>query len=165
MCWRRVVSNWWHCYGFWFLLQLCGSIKLHTMDDSAEFSSNNPCILCALHVHGEKPGEWTRADERCLKLSRGTRRRGTFPAPRRWRSPTHWTSHAADCPGDRSPGRPRPVPAHHDMFSWHQHTRQLMYFWNSAYDTTCYFNVRSKADTNQLNLPHGTKNWNERGIN
>jgi len=26
------------------------------------------------------------------------------------------------------------------------------------YDTRCYFNVRSKADTSQLNLPHGTKN-------
>ena len=23
------------------------------------------------------------------------------------------------------------------------------------YDTTCYFNVRSKADMSQLNLPHG----------
>jgi len=26
------------------------------------------------------------------------------------------------------------------------------------YDTRCYFNVRSKADTSQLNLPHGTDN-------
>jgi len=25
------------------------------------------------------------------------------------------------------------------------------------YDTRCYFNVRSKADISQLNLPHGTK--------
>jgi len=25
------------------------------------------------------------------------------------------------------------------------------------YDTRCYFNVRSKADMSQLNLPHGTK--------
>ena len=24
------------------------------------------------------------------------------------------------------------------------------------YDTRCHFNVRSKADTSQLNLPHGT---------
>jgi len=24
------------------------------------------------------------------------------------------------------------------------------------YDTRCYFNVRSKADVSQLNLPHGT---------
>jgi len=24
------------------------------------------------------------------------------------------------------------------------------------YDTRCYFNVRSKADMSQLNLPHGT---------
>jgi len=32
-------------------------------------------------------------------------------------------------------------------------------FWNTVYtgyDTRCYFNVRSKADTSQLNLPHGT---------
>jgi len=28
----------------------------------------------------------------------------------------------------------------------------------SRYDTRCYFNVRSKADTSQLNLPHGTNN-------
>ena len=26
------------------------------------------------------------------------------------------------------------------------------------YDTRCYFNVRSKADTSQLNLQHGTDN-------
>jgi len=27
------------------------------------------------------------------------------------------------------------------------------------YDTRCYFNLRSKADISQLNLPHGTDNW------
>ena len=27
------------------------------------------------------------------------------------------------------------------------------------YDTRCYFNVRSKADISQLNLPHGTDNY------
>ena len=26
------------------------------------------------------------------------------------------------------------------------------------YDTRCYFNVRSKADMSQFNLPHGTNN-------
>jgi len=26
------------------------------------------------------------------------------------------------------------------------------------YDTRCYFNVRSKADTSQLSLPHGNDN-------
>ena len=26
------------------------------------------------------------------------------------------------------------------------------------YDTRCYFNVRSKADMNRLNLPHGDDN-------
>ena len=26
------------------------------------------------------------------------------------------------------------------------------------YDTRCHFNVRSKADTSQLNLPHGNDN-------
>ena len=29
---------------------------------------------------------------------------------------------------------------------------------NTRYDTRCYFNVRSKADISQLNLPHGTDN-------
>jgi len=28
----------------------------------------------------------------------------------------------------------------------------------STYDTTRYYNVRSKADMSQLNLPHGTDN-------
>ena len=28
----------------------------------------------------------------------------------------------------------------------------------SRYDTRCYFNVRSKPDMSQLNLPHGTDN-------
>jgi len=27
-------------------------------------------------------------------------------------------------------------------------------------DTRCYFNMQSKADTSQLNLPHGTNNQN-----
>jgi len=27
-----------------------------------------------------------------------------------------------------------------------------------CYDTRCYFNVRSKANMSQLNLPHGTDN-------
>ena len=27
-----------------------------------------------------------------------------------------------------------------------------------CYDTRCYFNVQSKADMNQFNLPHGTNN-------
>ena len=29
----------------------------------------------------------------------------------------------------------------------------------TRYDTWCYFNVRSKADTSQLNLPHGNDNY------
>jgi len=33
-----------------------------------------------------------------------------------------------------------------------RHVRQI------RYDTRCYFNVRSKADISQLNLPHGTDN-------
>jgi len=28
----------------------------------------------------------------------------------------------------------------------------------NRYDTRCYFNVRSKADMSQLNLPHGNDN-------
>ena len=32
------------------------------------------------------------------------------------------------------------------------------------YDTRCYFNVQSKADTSQLNLPHGTNNYNAENI-
>jgi len=29
---------------------------------------------------------------------------------------------------------------------------------HDTYNTRCYFNVRSKADMSQLNLPHGTDN-------
>jgi len=29
----------------------------------------------------------------------------------------------------------------------------------TRYDTRCHFNVRSKADMRQLNLPHGTKDY------
>ena len=29
----------------------------------------------------------------------------------------------------------------------------------SDYDTRCYFNVHSKADVSQLNLPHGNNNY------
>jgi len=38
----------------------------------------------------------------------------------------------------------------------HQNTEGI---WHTIrYDTRCYFNVRSKADISQLNLPHGTDN-------
>jgi len=32
------------------------------------------------------------------------------------------------------------------------------HLWPPCYDTRCYFNVRSKANMSQLNLPHGTDN-------
>ena len=34
-------------------------------------------------------------------------------------------------------------------------------YYNPEYDTICYFNVQSKADMSQLNLPHEptTKTW------
>jgi len=35
---------------------------------------------------------------------------------------------------------------------------QDMSTWLLRYDTRYYFNVRSKADISQLNLPHGTDN-------
>jgi len=42
--------------------------------------------------------------------------------------------------------------------SWHRYWKQLGYFRAKyiRYDTRCYFNVRSKVDISQLNLPHGT---------
>ena len=47
----------------------------------------------------------------------------------------------------------RPNPSH--IVIWHCAIR---------YDTRCYFNVQSKADTSQLNLPHGTNNYNAENI-
>ena len=35
--------------------------------------------------------------------------------------------------------------------------RRLLYYDTIRYDTSCYFNVRSKADMSQLNLPHGNR--------
>ena len=35
---------------------------------------------------------------------------------------------------------------------------RLLRYDTIRYDTRCYFNVRSKADMSQLNLPHGTDN-------
>jgi len=42
----------------------------------------------------------------------------------------------------------------------HCQSNQINYDFNDTirYDTRCYFNVRSKADISQLNLPHGTDN-------
>ena len=37
-------------------------------------------------------------------------------------------------------------------------TRIPLYEIGIRYGTRCYFNVRSKADMSQLNLPHGTDN-------
>ena len=34
----------------------------------------------------------------------------------------------------------------------------ILSFFAIRYDTRCYFNVRSKADMSQLNLPYGSKN-------
>ena len=40
----------------------------------------------------------------------------------------------------------------------HTHTWPAPHVFTIRYDTRCYFNVRSKADISQLNLPHGTDN-------
>jgi len=37
-------------------------------------------------------------------------------------------------------------------------TKRLLSVDTIRYDTRCQFNVRSKADTSQLNLPHGNNN-------
>ena len=41
-------------------------------------------------------------------------------------------------------------------WQWHQLGKSAPHC--IRYDTRCYFNVRSKADISQLNLPHGTDN-------
>jgi len=53
----------------------------------------------------------------------------------------------------------------HTIGALHQLKLLPLYVWHAGwllntirYDTRCYFNVRSKADINQLNLPHGTDN-------
>ena len=38
----------------------------------------------------------------------------------------------------------------------------ILTFATIRYDTTCYVNVRSKANMSQLNLPHGTDNFKSR---
>ena len=39
-------------------------------------------------------------------------------------------------------------------------TFYTVHSWHTIrYDTRCYFNMHSKADISQLNLPHRTKNW------
>jgi len=44
-------------------------------------------------------------------------------------------------------------------FATTQHSlRVLVCVFDVIYDTRYYFNVRSKADISQLNLPHGTDN-------
>ena len=41
---------------------------------------------------------------------------------------------------------------------WQPLEPQRVNYGDIRYDTTCYFNVRSKANIGQLNLPHGTNN-------
>ena len=54
----------------------------------------------------------------------------------------------ATAPGEKLlTGRRRPV-----------RNLTLLLYDTIRYDTRCYFNVRSKADMSQLNLPHGTDN-------
>jgi len=42
----------------------------------------------------------------------------------------------------------------------HGSVQCIMYMYDTRerYDTRCYFNVHSKADISQLNLPHGIDN-------
>ena len=49
-------------------------------------------------------------------------------------------------------GDPSPHPTHDFLSAAESISRTI------RYDTRCYFNVRSKADMSQLNLPHGTDN-------
>jgi len=55
---------------------------------------------------------------------------------------------------DRVDGRTRPIAV---LFLDNAVAARLWYD-TIRYDTRCYFNVRSKADISQLNLPHGTDN-------
>jgi len=50
--------------------------------------------------------------------------------------------------------------ADHDAVMWLESTATaaLAKYDTIRYDTRCYFNVRLKADTSQLNLPHGNDN-------
>jgi len=50
--------------------------------------------------------------------------------------------------------RQRRAPSSNGAAAAQQHGAQQQI----RYDTRCYFNVRSKADMSQLNLPHGTDN-------
>ena len=45
-----------------------------------------------------------------------------------------------------------------EVFLTLRHDNNRAYSFTIRYDTRCYFNVRSKADISQLNLPHGTDN-------
>jgi len=45
---------------------------------------------------------------------------------------------------------------HHLFTDFKKFQKRLWISVDIRYDTTCYFNVRSKADISQLNLPHGT---------
>ena len=47
----------------------------------------------------------------------------------------------------------KPLEAEHENLPFRH-----VHFLTIRYDTRCYFNVRSKADISQLNLPHGTDN-------
>ena len=48
--------------------------------------------------------------------------------------------------------------ATHGLDGQHQDVDRALRGRVIRYDTRCYFNVRSKADISQLNLPHGTDN-------
>ena len=47
-------------------------------------------------------------------------------------------------------------PVHTPTDTQTQFERDVIRYDTIRYDTRCYFNVRSKADISQLNLPHGT---------
>jgi len=57
---------------------------------------------------------------------------------------------------DPKKGEPKVDLAHDFLLSYH--TISEIYSVPIRYDTIRYFNVRSKADISQLNLPHGTDN-------
>ena len=68
--------------------------------------------------------------------------------------------HPAARPAPRHLPRPlQPVDLLHRHHARHRRAEKRQYRRDTIrYDARCYFNVRSKANMSQLNLPHGTDN-------
>ena len=180
--WQRDSSPWPFCIRIWSLIDVCFGIFSSIIPSRciAFFRLRYLCRRCGCHLYLLK-ATWSDyshllliAGRAAIEISPARRAQAPLRArlgPGKWRS--RGPLQAASPMNKKSFVVTRqwslvitamyhlmPFPEPQFLPRWVTLTTFCAYHSSDTirYDTRCYFNVRSKADISQLNLPHGTDN-------